>query len=104
MDFGTTLERGGFTARASRRDGCFNPKCLLAEPAANGKPATYSHTRQRPSWSKAGSCVGDGLLCVRLTQFALCLNDCASDACFRLSSTFRQPLFELTGSASHRTT
>src|SRR5436305_10773186 len=78
MDFGTILERGDFTAWASRRDGCFNPKCLLAEPAANGKPATYSHTRQRPSWVESGvvrrqpsiarpshrMCVVSQLLCV----------------------------------------
>jgi hypothetical protein len=30
------------------------------------------------------SCAGGRLLCVRLTERALRLSDCASDACFRL--------------------
>jgi hypothetical protein len=34
---------------------------------------------------KRRSCVTGHLLRVRLTERALCLNDCASDTCFRLS-------------------
>jgi hypothetical protein len=34
---------------------------------------------------KRRSCVASHLLRVRLTERALCLNDCASDACFHLS-------------------
>jgi hypothetical protein len=50
MDFGTALERRDFTCR----DGCFNPEYLLAEPAANGEPATCSLARKRPLWVEGG--------------------------------------------------
>jgi hypothetical protein len=46
------------------------------QPASLEARSALGRTRQ--------SCADGFLLCVRLTERALCLNDCASDARFRL--------------------